>query len=127
MRGKPLRLAAGSRLFSGPMPSSALWADLREAVRGSQQNYTEGSIGRAVVLLAVPMVLEMVMESVFAVADVFYVSRLGPEAVATVGLTETLITLVYTIAMGLSIGVTATVSRRIGERDPQGAARAAVQ
>jgi putative MATE family efflux protein len=109
------------------MPSSALWADLREAVRGSQQNYTEGPIGRAVVLLAVPMVLEMVMESVFAVADVFYVSRLGPEAVATVGLTETLITLVYTIAMGLSIGVTATVSRRIGERDPQGAARAAVQ
>ena len=89
------------------MPSSALWADLREAVRGSQQNYTEGPIGRAVVLLAVPMVLEMVMESVFAVADVFYVSRLGPEAVATVGLTETLITLVYTIAMGLSIGVAA--------------------
>jgi putative MATE family efflux protein len=114
-------------LSSGPMSASALWADLREAVRGSQQNYTEGPIGRAVVLLAVPMVLEMVMESVFAVADVFYVSRLGPEAVATVGLTETLITLVYTIAMGLSIGVTATVSRRIGERDPDGAARAAVQ
>jgi putative MATE family efflux protein len=109
------------------MSATSLWADLREAVRGSEQNYTEGPIGRAVVLLAVPMVLEMVMESVFAVADVFYVSRLGPEAVATVGLTETLITLVYTIAMGLSIGVTAMVSRRIGEQDPEGAARAAVQ
>ena len=109
------------------MSGAALWADLREGIRGSHQNYTEGPIGRAVVLLAVPMVLEMVMESVFAVADVFYVSRLGPEAVATVGLTETLITLVYTIAMGLSIGVTATVARRIGEGDTEGAARAAVQ
>jgi putative MATE family efflux protein len=109
------------------MSGAGLWADLREAIRGSHQNYTEGPIGRAVVLLAVPMVLEMVMESVFAVADVFYVSRLGPEAVATVGLTETLITLVYTIAMGLSIGVTATVARRIGEGDAEGAARAAVQ
>jgi putative MATE family efflux protein len=127
VRGDPLGQPQGSPLFSGPMSASALWTDLREAVRGSHQNYTEGPIGRAVVLLAVPMVLEMVMESVFAVADVFYVSRLGPEAVATVGLTETLITLVYTIAMGLSIGVTATVSRRIGERDPEGAARAAVQ
>ena len=109
------------------MSAATRWADLREAVRGSEQNYTEGPIGRAVVLLAVPMVLEMVMESVFAVADVFYVSRLGPEAVATVGLTETLITLVYTIAMGLSIGVTATVARRTGERDTEGAARAGVQ
>ena len=109
------------------MSTATLWADLREAVRGSQQNYTEGPIGRAVLLLAVPMVLETVMESVFAVADVFYVSRLGPGAVATVGLTETLITMVYTIAMGLSIGVTATVARRIGEGDSEGAARAAVQ
>src|SRR5687767_1508029 len=120
----PVRLPA---LSSGPMSATALWGDLREAIRGSKQNYTEGPIGRAVVLLAVPMVLEMVMESVFAVADVFYVSRLGPEAVATVGLTETLITLVYTIAMGLSIGVTATVARRIGEQDREGAALAAVQ
>ncbi len=109
------------------MSAAVFWADLREAVRGSEQNYTEGPIGRAVVLLAVPMVLEMAMESVFAVADVFYVSRLGPEAVATIGLTETLITLVYTIAMGLSIGVTATVARRTGEGDREGAARAAVQ
>ncbi|HEU5171317.1 MAG TPA: MATE family efflux transporter [Gemmatimonadales bacterium] len=108
------------------MPS-ALWADLREAVRGSRQDYTEGPIARAIVLLAVPMVLEMVMESVFAVADVFYVSRLGADAVATVGLTETMLTLVYTVAMGLSIGVTATVARRIGERDREGAARTAVQ
>ena len=99
------------------MSGAALWADLREGIRGSHQNYTEGPIGRAVVLLAVPMVLEMVIESVLAVADVVYVSRLGPESVATVGHTETLITLVYTIAMGLSIGVTATVARRIGEGD----------
>ncbi|MGH7519276.1 MAG: MATE family efflux transporter [Gemmatimonadales bacterium] len=109
------------------MSAAGHLADLREAIRGSEQDYTEGPIGRAVVLLAVPMVLEMVMESVFAVADVFYVSRLGPGAVATVGLTETLITLVYTIAMGLSIGVTATVARRIGEQDREGAARAGVQ
>ena len=104
-----------------------LWPALREAVRGSQQDFTAGPIGRALLLLAVPMVLETVMESVFAVVDVFFVSRLGVEAVATVGLTESMMTLVYTAAMGLSIGVTAMVARRIGEKDPEGAARTAVQ
>ncbi len=104
-----------------------LWPALREAVRGSQQDFTTGPIGRALLLLAVPMVLETVMESVFAVVDVFFVSRLGVEAVATVGLTESMMTLVYTAAMGLSIGVTAMVARRIGEKDPEGAARTAVQ
>jgi putative MATE family efflux protein len=104
-----------------------LWPALREAVRGSQQDFTGGPIGRALLLLAVPMVLEMVMESVFAVVDVFFVSRLGAEAVATVGLTEAMMTLVYTVSIGLSIGVTAMVARRIGEKDPEGAVRTAVQ
>src|SRR6185369_14462610 len=108
-------------------PSTGVWNTLKEAVRGSTQDLTEAPIGRAVVLLAVPMVLEMLMESVFAVADIFFVGRLGADAVATVGITESLMTVVYAIAMGLSIGATATVSRRIGEKDPDSAARAAVQ
>lgn len=104
-----------------------LWPALSEAIRGSKQDYTSGPIGRSILLLAVPMVLETVMESIFAVVDIFFVSRLGAEAIATVGLTETMMTLVYTVAMGLSIGVTAMVARRIGENDPDGAARTAVQ
>ena len=103
------------------------WATIREALRGSHQDYTAGPVGRAILLLAIPMVLEMLMESVFAVADVFWVSRLGRDAVATVGITESLLTLIYTAAMGLSIGVTAMVARRIGEKNPAGAAEAAVQ
>src|SRR5213079_3044629 len=78
-------------------------------------------------MLAVPMVMEMAMESLFAVADVFWVAHLGADAVATVGLTESMLTLIYTAAMGLSIGATALVARRIGEKDPEGAARAAGQ
>jgi putative MATE family efflux protein len=108
-------------------PRDGWWETLREAVRGSRQDYTQAPIGRAVILLAVPMVLEMLMESVFAVADIFFVGRLGADAVATVGITESLMTIVYAVAMGLSIGATATVSRRIGEKNPEGAARAAVQ
>jgi putative MATE family efflux protein len=108
-------------------PSIGFWANVRDALRGVHHDYTDGPIGRAVLLLAVPMVLEMVMESIFAVVDVFFVSKLGADAVATVGLTESLLALVYTVAMGLAIGVTATVSRRIGERDPEAAARTAVQ
>jgi putative MATE family efflux protein len=103
------------------------WSVVRDAVRGVPHDYTSGSIGRAIVLLAIPMVLEMAMESIFAVVDVFWVSRLGPDAVATVGLTESLLTLVYTAAMGLSIGVMAMVARRIGEKRPEAAAEAAVQ
>src|SRR3977135_1102833 len=109
------------RPASGP---SRIWATVREAVRGSHQDYTEGPMGRAVVLLAVPMVLEMMMESVFAVTDIFFVGRLGAAAVATVGITESLMTIIYAGAIGLSIGATATVARRIGEKDPDGAARA---
>ena len=103
------------------------WHLVRDALRGTSQDYTSGPIPRALILLAVPMVLETAMESLFALCDVFYVSRLGSDAVATVGLTESLMTMVYTAAIGLSIGVTAMVARRVGEKDPAGAARVAAQ
>ncbi|HEX7958182.1 MAG TPA: MATE family efflux transporter [Pyrinomonadaceae bacterium] len=106
-----------------------LFAAVREALRGAhpKYDYTEGSIGRAILLLSVPMVLEMLMESVFVVCDVFFVGRLGKEAVATVGLTESMMTLVYTLAIGLTIGTTALVARRTGEHDAEGAAHCAAQ
>lgn len=104
------------------------WRDVaRHAWRGTGGDPTEGPIKRAIILLAIPMVLEMIMESVFAVVDIFFVSRLGDEAMAGVGLTESLLIVIFTVAMGLSIGVTAVVARRTGERDPDGAARATVQ
>ena len=103
------------------------WATIRESLAGSHRVYTEGDIGRAVLLLAIPMVLELALESVFAVVDVFFVSQLGADAVATVGLTESMLTIVYAAMAGLSVGATATVARRVGERDLDGAARAAVQ
>jgi putative MATE family efflux protein len=114
---------------SGVQPESpaSAWSTVREALHGSRRDYTEGPIGRAILLLAIPMVLEVVLESVFAVADVFWVSKLGENAIATVGLTESMMAVVYTMAAGLSIGGTATVARRIGEHNPDGAARAAVQ
>jgi len=108
-------------------PQRSLWASLVEAVRGSHQDYTAGSLNRAILLLAVPMVLEMVLESLFAVVDVLWVGRLGANAVATVGLTESLLSLVFAVGMGLSLSTTAMVARRIGEKDPEGAAVAAVQ
>jgi putative MATE family efflux protein len=108
-------------------PRRSFWSTVSEAVRGSHQDFTEAPVGRAVLLLSVPMVLEMLMESVFAVVDIFFVGHLGAEAVATVGVTESLMTLVYAVAIGLSIGAAATVARRIGEKDPDRAARAAVQ
>jgi len=107
--------------------SQSLWSAVKESIRGSHRNYTTGPIGRSILLLAIPMVLEMVMESVFAVVDIFWVSHLGKEAIATVGLTESLLTLIYALAIGLSIGAMAMIARRIGEQNPEGAARAAVQ
>ena len=111
-----------------PAPPSETWWDvLVHAVRGTGGDPTRGPIRRAVILLAVPMVLEMVMESLFAVVDIYFVSRLGDEAMAGVALTESVLSLIYTVAMGLSIGVTAVVSRRVGGGDEVGASRAAAQ
>jgi putative MATE family efflux protein len=107
--------------------SPTIWTSLKEALRGSHQDYTTASLNRAIFLLAVPMVLEMVLESLFAVVDVFWVGRLGANAVATVGLTESMLSLVFSVAMGLSLSTTAMVARRTGEKDPEGAAVAGVQ
>jgi putative MATE family efflux protein len=106
---------------------SDFWSAVREALRGSRQDFTEMPIQRAILLLAIPMILEMGMESLFVLVDIFWVSRLGADAVAAVGLTEAMLTIIYTVAMGLGIGATATVARRIGEKDPERAARSAVQ
>ena len=103
------------------------WNLLRQAIAGGEQDYTQGSIRRAVVLLAVPMMLEMSMQSIFGVVDIFFVARLGAEAVAAVGLTEAVLTVLYAVAIGLSMGTTALVARRIGEKDVEGARVAAGQ
>ena len=109
----------------GNAPS--LWSSVREALRGSHQDYTQGSLNRSILLLAIPMVLEMVLESLFAVVDVFFVGRLGANAVATVGITESMLSLVFAIGLGVSLSTTAMVARRIGEKDTQGAAIAGTQ
>jgi putative MATE family efflux protein len=103
------------------------WSSVREALRGSHQDFTTGNLNRAILLLAIPMVMEMVLESLFAVVDVLWVGRLGADAIATVGLTEALLSLVMAISFGLSLSTTAMVARRIGEKDPAGAAVAGVQ
>jgi putative MATE family efflux protein len=100
---------------------------LQEALAGTEQDFTQGSLSRGIALLAVPTVLEMVMESTFGIVDAFWVARLGADAIAAVGLTESLVVLIFSIALGLSMAATATVARRIGEKDPEGASIAAVQ
>ena len=110
-------------------PSSvrSIWRELKSAIRGTGADYTQIGIGRAVFLLAVPMILELVMESTFAVVDIYFVGRLGASAVATVGLTETYLFLLYSIGIGLSTAVTAIVARRIGEKKKDQAGVSAVQ
>ncbi len=108
-------------------PTRRRWQLLREALEGTTQDFTEGSLTRGIALLAIPTILEMVMESTFGVVDAFWVARLGSDAMAAVGLTEALVVLVFAIAMGLAMAATATVARRIGEHDPEGASVAAVQ
>src|ERR1039458_7040264 len=110
-----------------PSSQPSLWSLLRESIRGSHQDSTAGNLNRAILLLAVPMVLEMALESLFAVVDVFWVAHLGANAVATVGPTESLLSLVIAVGLGLSLSTTAMVARRIGEKDPAGAAVAGVQ
>ncbi len=114
-------------VHDGAAAPLSLRAAVREALRGTHRDYTEGAVAQAILILAIPMVLEMIMESVFAVCDVFFVSKLGASAIATVGLTESWIAIVFALAMGLAIATSATVARRTGERDREGAARAATQ
>lgn len=109
-------------------PKASVFSLLKQAISGSELNFTEGSINRAIFLLSVPMILEMAMESLFAVVDIYFVSRLNDEnAVAAVGLTESTLTFIYSIGMGLSMGATAMVARRVGEKNPQEASAAAIQ
>src|SRR5215204_2017134 len=104
-----------------------LWSLVRRSLRSDQYDYTKGSIRHAIILLAIPMILELSLESVFAVVDMFFVGKLGENAIATVGLTESVITIVYSIAIGLSTAATAMVARRVGEKNPEGAAHAGAQ
>lgn len=108
-------------------PKKGFFSYFREALNSEHQDFTQGSIRKAVFMLAIPMILEMCMESVFAVVDIFFVSKLGAGAAATVGLTESFLTLIYSVAIGLSMAATAMVARRIGEKNPDGAARAGAQ
>lgn len=125
---KPTAPAEADVATSGlPVPARSLWRELRDAIRGTNADYTKIPLRRAVFLLAVPMVLELVLESTFAVVDIYFVAKLGSSAVATVGLTETFLFLLYAIAMGLAMAVTAVVARRIGEQKREEAAITAVQ
>src|SRR5687767_5846861 len=110
-----------------PLPPSSNWQAIKDAIRGSEADYTKIGIRRAIFLLAVPMILELVMESTFAVVDIFFVGKLGPSAVATVGLTETYLFLLYSLAMGLGMAVTAIIARRVGEKNMSDAGVSAVQ
>src|SRR5579872_7564345 len=119
-------MSSPESILVSPSPTS-LWGSVREALRGSHQDFTTGNLNRAILLLAIPMVLEMVLESLFAVTDVFWVGRLGANAVATVGITESMLALVFAIGLGVAMSTTAMVARRIGEKDPEDAAIAGVQ
>jgi putative MATE family efflux protein len=106
---------------------SSIFSLVKQSLNGELQDYTTGSIRRAVILLAIPMMLEMSMESVFAIVDIYFVSHLGKHATSTVGLTESVITIVYSLAIGVSMAATAMVARRVGEKDPEAATKAGMQ
>ena len=106
---------------------SNIFSLIRQSLNGEVQDYTTGSIRRAVILLAIPMMLEMGMESVFALVDIYFVSHLGKHATSTVGLTESVITIVYSLAIGISMAATAMVARRVGEKNPEAATQAGMQ
>ncbi|HTE53897.1 MAG TPA: MATE family efflux transporter [Kofleriaceae bacterium] len=120
-------LGDGPAVSASPPGVRSLFREVLAALTGGSHDYTSERLNRAIFLLAIPMVLEMVMESIFAVVDIFWVSHLGSDAVAVVGITESMMAIIYAVAMGLSMAGTAVVARRIGEKDPDGAARAAVQ
>ncbi len=109
------------------MGKRTVWSYIKQSLNNEHADFTTGSIRKAIFLLAIPMILEMCMESVFAVVDIFFVGKLGPHAAATVGLTESFLTIVYSVAIGLSMAATAMVARRVGEKNPDGAAKAGAQ
>jgi putative MATE family efflux protein len=109
------------------MTLKRIYTLFKEALQGSQNDFTTGSIRRAIFMLSIPMILEMLMESIFAIVDIAFVSQVSTNAVATIGLTESVVTLVYAVAIGVSMAATALVARRIGEKDPDGASKVAVQ
>ena len=123
----PSDIASQRRADERPSPPASLWKAVPDAIRGSKEDYTRIPLPRAIVLLAIPMMLELVMESTFGLVDIYFVGKLGPPAIATVGLTGSLIILEFAIVMGLSMGTTATVARRIGEGDSDAAGLAAWQ
>ncbi len=110
-----------------PGGESTFWKDVRSAIRGEEHDCTQAPLSRAILLLAIPMVLEMCMESLFGIVDIFWVARLGPQAAAGVGITESLMSILYSIAMGVSMATTAMIARRTGEKNPDGASNAAAQ
>lgn len=114
-------------MASSNFTATTVFQLIKDAISGKEIDYTKGSIRKAIILLSIPMILEMCMESIFALVDIAYVSQVSTNAVATIGLTESVLTLVYAVAVGLSMAATAVVARRIGEKDKEGANRASVQ
>jgi len=116
---------ASAETTAAAVVNNSFFSILKEAVWGSSRDFTDGSLKVGIFVLAVPMIIEMFAESLFAIVDIFFVARLGASAIAVVGITESMMYLIYSVAIGISVGATATVSRRMGEKDPDGASRAA--